>query len=96
MKFSRSLLQSAYPRSNPLGDKAMLKSCDNGMAYFDVFGLRIAALFSKNQFTDHSSDLNDTVEDGLNYYVVFFDWYVITLSFNRSYPNCCLHFCQNG
>ena len=48
--------------------------------------------FSKNQLTDHSSDLNDTVEDGLNYYVVFFDRYVITLSFNRSYPNCCLHF----
>ena len=27
---------SAHPRSNPLGDKAMLKSCDYGMAYFDV------------------------------------------------------------
>ena len=43
--------------------------------------------FSKNQLTDHSSDLNDKIEDGLNYYVLFFDWYVITLSFNRSYPN---------
>ena len=44
--------------------------------------------FSKNQVTDHSSDLNDMVEHGLNYYGMFFDWYVITLSFNRSYPNC--------
>ena len=73
---------SAHPRSNPLGDKAMLKSCDYGMAYFDVLGNKIAVPFSKNQLTDHSSDLNDTVENSLNYYVVFFDWYVITLSFN--------------
>ena len=55
--------------------------------------------FSKNQHTDHSSDLNDThivtaLYNGLNYYVVFCDCYVIILSFNRSYPNCCLHFCQ--
>ena len=50
---------------------------------------------SKNQVTDHSSDFNDTVEYSLYYYGMFFDWYAITLSFNRSYPNCCLHFFVN-
>ena len=38
-------------------------------------------LFSKNQVTDQSSDLSDTADHCLNYYGMFFVWYVRTLSF---------------
>ena len=48
--------------------------------------------FFKNQFTDQSSDLSDTADHSLNYYGMFFVWYVRTLSFNGSYPKFCLHF----
>ena len=48
--------------------------------------------FSENQVTDQSSDLSDTADDSLNYYGMFFVWYVRTLSFNGSHPKCCLHF----
>ena len=48
--------------------------------------------FSKNQVTDQSSDLSDTADHCLNYYGMFFGWYVRTLSFNGSHPKICLHF----
>ena len=48
--------------------------------------------FSKNQVTDQSSDLSDTAVHSLNYYGMFFLWYVRTLSFNGSPPKFCLHF----
>ena len=34
--------------------------------------------FSKNQVTDQSSDLSDTADHCLNYYGMFFVWYVRT------------------
>ena len=39
--------------------------------------------FSKNQVTDQSSDLSDTADHCLNYYGMFFVWYVRTLSFKN-------------
>ena len=48
--------------------------------------------FSKNQVTDQSSDLSDTADHCLNYYGMFFVWYVRTLLFNGSHPKTCLHF----
>ena len=50
--------------------------------------------FSKNQVTDQSSDLSDMADHCLNYYGMFFVWYmcVRTLSFNGSHPKFCLHF----
>ena len=48
--------------------------------------------FSKNQMTDQSSDLSDTVGHCLNYYGMSFVWYVRTLSFIGSHPKICLHF----
>ena len=48
--------------------------------------------FSKNQVTDQSSDISDTVDHCLNYYGMFFIWYVRTLSCNGSHQKTCLHF----
>ena len=48
---------------------------------FWCFGRQIAVLFSQNQVTDQSSDLSDTADHCLNYYGMFFVWYVRTLSF---------------
>ena len=45
MNFNDLYHSSAHLRSNPLGDKAMLKSCDNGMAYFDGLGDKLRCHF---------------------------------------------------
>ena len=49
--------------------------------------------FSKNQVTDQSSDLSDMAVHCLNYYGMFFVWYVRTLSFNESHRKNLFTFC---
>ena len=49
--------------------------------------------FPKNQVTDQSSDLSDTADHCLNYYGMFFVWYVRTLSFNGLHRKNLFTFC---
>ena len=51
--------------------------------------------FFKNQVIQQSSDLIDTADHCLNYYGMFFVWYVRTLSVNGSHPKILFTFFVN-